>query len=518
MKQTLITLLVLLTLIGCDNDPQIKTVSEEKPFTVQITKERSYYQAQKAQKRLLKLDIGAYLIATRDSVERQWYNVMSGAFTDSLSSANYAHNLDSAYKLKKCVIIDTRNLTDTFTIITKNIAKEYETKEHKRIEANTPDIPQDVLDVIEKFPENNIFFLEKINILNLAKKQALEQVAEKVTMDMPRGITLRKLSKLCNSIIEVQYRDNLFEDKVTISIMKLKSDYALNTNVIFEKYNVDKPTENVKGYSFASFTRVSSPVDDNIEDVKSYALALEFSQDILNSGKYDNENIKEVKLLAFKPLTGYKVGLTTGKGVYRSYFVLADVDCQYLIIAQSIEKTEDEMQEILAEVGKSKGLNDYDEFYNNFYILPDKTEDEDIFLGYSIDKLGWSYAKARNYVNWSKAMVGHWEADGYFYNTKKGLWTLSLFDLLTPSSQSYIYGNLYSGDKHGDKTKTDVYGVNGYFIDITFLWYFQRELNFGIGRYVCAINSENLLNRADMLKRAEKMQFNKGGYVSPPTI
>lgn len=495
MKQKLTTLLVLFTFIACNNSNdtrQIETVSEEKPFTVQVTKERSYYQAEKVKDRLLKLDIDAYLITTQDSVEQKWYNVMSGAFTDSLSGANYALALDSAYQLKKCIVIDTRALkVDTFTVITENIAKEYEKKERKRIEANTPDIPKDVLDVTEKFPENNTFYLEKINILNLAEKQTLAKVGESVKMDMPRGITLWKLSKFCNSISEVQYRDNLFDDKVTISIMKVKPTYDLNTNMIFEKYNIDKPVENVK----------------------SYALALEFSQDILNSGKYENEHIKEINLSAFKPLTGYKVGLTTNKGIYRSYFVLVDADCEYLIIAQSIEKTEEEMQEILAEVGKSEGLNNYDEFYNNFYILPDEPEDEDIFLGYSIDKLGWNYAKEKGYTNWSKAMVGHWNVNGYFYNTKKGLWTLGLFDLLAQEPQSHIYGTLYSGHKSSNKTKTDVYGVNGYFVDTDYWWYRSLELNFGIGRYVFAINSENL-NRKDMLKRAEKMQFNKGGYAS----
>ena len=407
-----------------------------------------------------------------------------------MSSENYIHILDSAYYLKKCMIVDTRLLTDTFSIIIPDATKKQKVEEHKRIDANKPNIPKDVIEVTEKFPDNNSFFLEKINILNLAEPKTLSKVAEYVKMDMPRGITLWKLSKFCTSIGEVQYQDNLFEDNVTISIMKVKSDYDLNSDMTFEKYAVKKPKENIK----------------------SYALALEFSEDILNSGNYDNEHVKEIKISAFKLLTGYKVGLTTKTGVYRSYFVLADTDCEYLIIAQSVGKTEEEMQAILAEVGKSEGLNDYDEFYNNFYVLPSDPEDDDIFLGYSIDKLDWRYAKEKGYANWSKAMVGHWNVNGYFWNKQKGLWTLGLFDLLTPSNQSHIYGKLYSGHKSNDKTQTDVYGVNGYFVNTEFYWYNSLELNFGIGRYVFAINSENL-NRKDMLKRAEKMQFKKGGYA-----
>ena len=71
--------------------------------------------------------------------------------------------------------------------------------------------------------------------MNLAEPKSLSEALENVKMDMPRGITLWKLSKFCNSISEVQYQDNLFEDNVTISIMKVKSDYDLNTDMIFEK-------------------------------------------------------------------------------------------------------------------------------------------------------------------------------------------------------------------------------------------------------------------------------------------
>jgi hypothetical protein len=109
-------------------------------------------------------------------------------------------------------------------------------------------------------------------------------------------------------------------------------------------------------------------------------------------------------------------------------------------------------------------------------------------------------------------MVGHWNVNGFFWNKQKGIWTLGLFDLLTPSSQKHIYGKLYSGQKSYNKTQTNVYGVNGHFVNMEFYRYRSLELNFGIGRYVSAINSENL-NRKDMMNRAEKMQFKKGGFA-----
>lgn len=69
------------------------------------------------------------------------------------------------------------------------------------------------------------------------------------------------------------------------------------------------------------------------------------------------------------------------------------INLEYLNISQSIEKPNEEMKLILLEVGKSNGLNVYDEFHNAFIILPDENNDEDVFLGYSIVKLGWGHAQ-----------------------------------------------------------------------------------------------------------------------------
>lgn len=502
MKKIFIVPFLFLALVSCNSNKNqqdetkiVETISEEKPFTVQITRERSYFQANKIQNRLQKMGIDAYLVVTEDSVEREWYNIMSGAFADSISCSEYIKKLDSVYRLKKCIIVNTKAFTDSFKVITAANKKDLKIEEHKRIEANKPKIPNDVYDVIEKFPDNNAFYLKKISILNLAEPKTLSEISTSVEMDLPRGITLWKISKYCNSFSEAQYSDNLFDDKVTISIMKIKANYEINPDMEFENFNVEKPTTNFN----------------------SYALAFDFSKEILNSGTYENENMKVTKLTAFKPMYGYKVSLTTKKGVNRLYFVLVDESCEYLIIAQSVEKTEQEMEEILSEVGKSHGLNNYDEFYNTFYILPDKPEEDDIFLGYSIDKLGWSYAKSKGYSKWSVAMVGHWAVNGYFWNKKKGLWTIGLFDLLNPSKQNYIYGNLYTNAVSKSTIKANVYGVNGHFVEINLLWYKDLELNFGIERYVFAINSKNM-TKEDLMKRAEKMQFIKGGYNKDSSI
>ena len=113
-----------------------------------------------------------------------------------------------------------------------------------------------------------------------------------------------------------------------------------------------------------------------------------------------------------------------------------------------------------------------------------------IFIGFTIDKLTWSYAQNKGYAKWAKEMVGHWDASGYFYNTEKGLWSYSIFDMLVTEEQEYIYGGLYAKDR-GGINKVEIYGTEGFAIykDIinwkTWSTYKKlTEINFGIGRFM----------------------------------
>ena len=141
--------------------------------------------------------------------------------------------------------------------------------------------------------------------------------------------------------------------------------------------------------------------------------------------------------------------------------------------------------------------------------------DNDLFIGFIMDKLGWSYAENRDYVKWAKEMVGHWSATGYFFNTKNGIWTYNIFDLLSQENQSYIYTDLYTKNKTKNKHEIYVYGTNGFVI---YGWDYSRsdyekvwEINFGFNRYVCAVGNteDSWFSKGDLVKRAESIQFDK---------
>ena len=475
----------LLLLMGCREQPKIETVTEEKPYSVRVAQARSIYQAQKIQERLQAMGVEAYMLESLDSVDRTWYNVMSGAFADSAACSEHLRQLDSAYRFPNLRAVNTQSFADSVSVVVPGSSIAKVSQEKRRLDANPPAVPQGVMEAVQKFPENNAFYLQRVNVLNFESSEGLKR-AGSYSMDMPRGISVREVSAVSLNLVEVQYQDNLYEDNVTLSIAKLKTTVAGIKETVFDEYGVAQPEKYTE----------------------SYAVALQFSEEILGSGDYEDEQLEPIEWEAYKPLLGYEVGLTTNSGARRSYFVVVDSDCEYLIMAQSVQKSGEQMQQLLAEVGRGKGLEQYDEFYNSFYLLPDVAVPEDIFLGYTIEKLDWRYAMSKGYSDWSKAMVGHWGVNGYFYNLRKGLWDVGVYDLLTDEAQDNIYGTLYTDAVGTKENQHEVYGVQGHYVGSS--WW-RRELNFGFARYVCAIEAHSF-ELEDYIDRAERMQFVKGGY------
>lgn len=475
----------LFLMLGC-RQRALETVDEARPYCVEVARERSIYQAQKIQARLRSMGVDSYIIESIDSVEREWYSVVSGAFADTAETAGHAAHLDSTLHLPGLTLMDSRVMADSVRVVQEGDAKLLYQNESKRIAANAPSAPEGVIRVVRIFPENNAFYLQRVSIANFEGAGAEEEIAYDLFEDMPRGVTARAVARVSTCLVEVQYQDNLYEDEVTLSIAKLKATATAACANSFDKYEETPPKEHAE----------------------SYAVALEYSELILGSGDYEEESLEPIVWEAFRPLGGYKVGLMTSGGTRRAYYVLVDSECEYLIMAQSVQKGDGEMRALLEAVGRGRGLEQYDEYYNAFYLLPDRPAEDDIFLGFSIKKLDKMYAARKLYADWANALVGHWNVSGYYWNLQKGLWRIEIFDLLTPTRLDYVYGTLYTRAMLKTDNQRDVYGVPGHFVGS---WLFGKELNFGYGRYICAIDSENF-EEEDFMDRAERLQLTRGGY------
>ena len=100
MKKIITLLLAVLALIACSKKP-VETFNEAKPLTLEITKERSYYQADRIVKRLSKMGLEAYILEEKTDAG-EWYRVMSGALADSVAVVEYTQQLDSLLRLERC--------------------------------------------------------------------------------------------------------------------------------------------------------------------------------------------------------------------------------------------------------------------------------------------------------------------------------------------------------------------------------------------------------------------------------
>lgn len=496
MNKNLLPIIGLaLLLLSCNREKKVEVFSPDKPYSIEVKRERSYYQAEKIAERLKEMGLEAFVISSVDSVEGNWFSVMSGALSHPDSVNSYIDIVEKQFKLSDLKVMDY-NQIDSFSIITTidtNVVKET-----RRIVAEEPAVPKEVIDGIKSFPMSNALYLQSINIgyfsTDDSEKDVTLRILNNNKHDLPRGVSFAKLADDGISFSEAIFEDNLYGDQITIQSIKLKP----------------KPQVSTASF-FASSTNSSA-----------YDIAEVYADLILNTGDYTYEEKTKIKVDAAFPLMGYKVVIETKKDYFRTYFVLVDINERYLMFSQSTDKTDEEMTRILSGVGRSDGLIEYDEFYNTFYIIPSRTVGEDIFLGFSVDKIGWSYAKERNYAKWSVEMVGHWMASAYFYNTSLGIWGFSIFDMVSHSRQDYVYGRLYSGSFSENKDRIKVYGVSGHLIyqnAIDWQTYSRHrelsELNFAKSRYICAIgNHSTSFDELDLVERANTLQFAMGGYMA----
>ena len=487
MKYQIVIALMLVAqyLVGCascakqEEEAVVETFSESTPYTIEVKKERSYFLAEKIAKRLTKMGLGGYVIP-EETGNGTWYKIVSGALADSAAVEAYKAKLDTCFNIKDVAVVDYAKLD---SVARRPVVKD-SIKEMHRISANRPDVPRSIMEVAGKFPDNDMFYLSSIGILTLDKDGIKGSKGE--TIDMPRGISLSYLqSKGGQSFASVIYKDNIYGDNVTLQVVKLKDT-----------------THVMKASLMPSFTA---------QNESSVYLCSEIADRVLDTGEYDDETKAPFERQAYQKLSGF-VASFLNKGTKRSYYIFTDEAGEYIYMAQSTKNKDEEMFEFIGEIGKSEGLVMYDEFYNSFYTAPDRMEEEDVFVGYYMDKLTWGYAKSKGYQTWAKRMVGHWKTSLVFVNKEKGMWMYELFDLLSDTKGQQIYKVLYRGNLNRNCYRI-IYGVPGASVSS---WDYS-EVNFGYGRYVVGLSNLGSYSERDMIKRAEILQFERGGYSDGST-
>ena len=474
-----ICLLLLSVLIfSCSSNKQ---VNDESPYAIQIKEVRSIYKAEDVVKRLEKFDVNSYIIA-EEGDDGTWYRIISGAENSLDKIQKHKDWLDEKADFKELKIINYQN-------IKSNLVEDYKesNKEQERIKTLKPDVPEKIYDIISKFPDDDNFIVENFFIVNCPDSiKDIRKFREgyNVDHDLPRGVSMKSLMKKSECIAEVIYEDNLFEDRVTIDIVKLKKNHGIEID------NIEY-----------------SSVINSGKDINPRATANYFAELILETGKYSFEDKVKIDISSYQKFFGYKVTIKPSKrkDEYRTYFVLVSKDMSHVVFSQSTQKTEDEIIDIIKSLGKGEGLNSYDEFYNSFYTLPSKIKHE--FICFTTEKLSRRYARERNNAKWAKKMVGHWNSTAHFYSEEHRGYMVSFFDLLYEDQVDYIYKTLYIDAQSSSRSsfEIDVKGKTG----ITFKGTYPTEVSFPSGRnvIVTANGQSGKLKLADMLGVCESMQL-----------
>ncbi|MEJ6681209.1 MAG: SPOR domain-containing protein [Flavobacteriales bacterium] len=470
MKQIFIYLLPLgfILFSSCSN----KQINDETPYAVQIKEVRSYYKALDIQNRLEENGIESYILS-EETTDGNWYRVLSGAEESIEDIRDYKKELESIISIEDFEIINYQK-------IKPNIVLNFEEKltEGKRIKSKKPNVPDKIFDLINKFPDDKNFIVKRFFVSNapdsIKNIRRFKAAYDNINHDLPRGLSMKNLMKKSECMAEVIYEDNLFGDRVTLDIIKLKKDLDL----------------------------------DGKKSVSNMEIADYFAELILETGDYNFEDKLKIDISSFQSLSGYKVTIQPKKSKddLRTYFILVSKDLKFLVFSQSTDKTDEEIIEVIKELGKSNGLETYDEFYNAFYTLPSDCSITDKFVSISSEKLSRKYARSRDNAKWAKKMVGHWNTSVYYNGKENRTWSLAFFDLLGKSRVNQV-NNLYvkQSKKNRNNKIIDVLDSKG----VLFKGKYPTELSFPGNRFVVAIGNANggKLTSDKMLTISECLQL-----------
>lgn len=473
--------LLLLLAVGCSES--IPEFSTEAPYTVEVKRVRDQQTAESIAARLRDMKVPAYASLLRDTteIEDNWYLVLAGATPDSAKAAQLLQEWSTLHKLEGLTV----QHYDKLEGIVESLATASKADKVANIETERPEVNgEHVYDLLAKFPSDDWFEVQKITLYNLdtsiMPRGAFRQLYD-TKLDLPRGIHRRMVADHAMAFAEVILEDNLYGDRVTIDVLRLRETPPARTEPK-AVLTAQKPD-----------TSLRSPEE----------MAWYYAAAILNTGQYDTETHDAITVKSFAPLTGYKVVIEPKPDYFRTYWVLIDEAAEYLLLMQSTAKTDEEMLLLAAQIGKGNGVMDYNEFHNNFYALPHCLDSSDVFIAFESEILTHEYARNRKNRNWARAMVGHAAASASYYNHRsRENWSSSVFDVITRRKVDDIYNVMYRNDR-GGKDEIDVNGQAGFYL--TSFWGGYAEVNFpSPGRHIVAVGGD--MTRQQLLDRANRMQ------------
>jgi len=426
------------------------------------------------------MGVKAYVVRAGTQEEGgSWFKVLYGGEEESSAIRELMKKLAEDHDIDEVEIVHYAELVDTLTI-----DPDPKVYAEPKVAGNRPAVPEVLWETMAGYPLSNLFNIESMAILATPPDSDSEarylRTHGDIKLDLPRGITKKHLRENCDSVSEVILRDNLYNDQVTINILKMRLNHEIRGGV-----------------------------------------ASHFADLVLDTGNYSTEEKLPLKVKADKKLSGYKVVIEPKNNYFRTYIILTDPSEEWAYFSQSTKKSPEDMISVLELIGKSDGMLEYPEFYNTFHAVPDRLMPEDVFTGFNLSRIGSNYARSRNNAQWAKAVVGHWSAKGFLNHEGRGTYTFGVFDLMSADKVNWAHAGYAS--KNSGLAEVEVYGTQGY-APTTQRWNKRRrrwstlttEVNWVENRYIVMINNteKSWLSRDDLIRRGNTLQLNRVGAYS----
>ncbi len=239
---------------------------EDNPHAVQISEVRSIHHARQMQERLEVMGVETEVVPVQDEDGAGlWYRLLAGATDDPGEVRQARLQLEADHGLNGLELVNWHTLSAR--VVEQDLAA---VAERAQVVANTPHVGSDVVEVVQRYPYSNVFNVERLTVyLSPEDPETTWRYStfhEAVGSDLPRGTSRVQILRQTLAWSEAILTDNLYGDRVTLNVLKLKPDHGIEG------------------------------------DIADY-----YGQRILDTGKYRTELVEPFEVLSTERLVGNKV-------------------------------------------------------------------------------------------------------------------------------------------------------------------------------------------------------------------
>lgn len=148
--------------------------------------------------------------------------------------------------------------------------------------------------------------------------------------------------------------------------------------------------------------------------------------------------------------------------------------------------TEDEFKAYVNDFTNDSNLLIYPQIRKPHLVLPDNNPDvERIFVSFQLERVPEEYVFSKGFADWSYPIVGHWRAEGNFYQDNQ-IFTIGFYDM----DYDYNASKVHEMFRNNHVESEGCYPLKVKDSDAWFIFNnFSNEISFSTKSYIIALNN-----------------------------